>query len=217
MEVKKTIKKDGIELIREERNRQTETLKHSPARDSNYTDFELSDAAAVYSLVSSRPELHATSDKNKGTVQPTIFWPWCPSYFKPSDNPIRNLQKAGALIAAEIDRLLGEADEKTSREYLKQVEDCFEYNINHSVKVKLTDVGKAAYVAAYAKYGGEAPKLNYDDDGYCTMQLHAVMNIFGEYLFNGNNKLPIETNIKIPVPHIDEIEAYESGKTTLAL
>jgi hypothetical protein len=34
-------------------------------------------------------------------------WPWeQPDWWKPSDNPIRNLEKAGALIAAEIDRLI---------------------------------------------------------------------------------------------------------------
>lgn len=32
-------------------------------------------------------------------------WPWREESFKPSDDQIRNLTKAGALIAAEIDRL----------------------------------------------------------------------------------------------------------------
>lgn len=32
-------------------------------------------------------------------------WPWDRSWWKPSPDPIRNLVKAGALIAAEIDRL----------------------------------------------------------------------------------------------------------------
>jgi hypothetical protein len=32
-------------------------------------------------------------------------WPWDYDWWKPSDDPIRNLTKAGALIAAEIDRL----------------------------------------------------------------------------------------------------------------
>jgi hypothetical protein len=34
-----------------------------------------------------------------------IFWPWDQDWWKPSPDPIRNLVKAGALIAAEIDRL----------------------------------------------------------------------------------------------------------------
>jgi hypothetical protein len=32
-------------------------------------------------------------------------WPWHPDWWKPSRDPVQNLVKAGALIAAEIDRL----------------------------------------------------------------------------------------------------------------
>lgn len=32
-------------------------------------------------------------------------WPWDEEWWKPSEDPVRNLVKAGALIAAEIDRL----------------------------------------------------------------------------------------------------------------
>jgi hypothetical protein len=35
-----------------------------------------------------------------------IFWPWDRAWWKPSpNNRIRDMEKAGALIAAEIDRL----------------------------------------------------------------------------------------------------------------
>jgi len=33
------------------------------------------------------------------------LWPWGSEWWKPSKDPIRDLVKAGALIAAEIDRL----------------------------------------------------------------------------------------------------------------
>ena len=37
------------------------------------------------------------------------MWPWNGSYWKPTpDDRIKELTKAGALIAAEIDRLLNE-------------------------------------------------------------------------------------------------------------
>ena len=36
---------------------------------------------------------------------PAHDWPWGSEYWKPSEDPVRNLVKAGALIAAEIDRL----------------------------------------------------------------------------------------------------------------
>lgn len=39
-----------------------------------------------------------------GSLKPG-YWPWPGDYWKPSDDPVRNLVKAGALIAAEIDRL----------------------------------------------------------------------------------------------------------------
>jgi hypothetical protein len=40
-----------------------------------------------------------------GKVRPCFDWPWSKKWWKPSSDPIRNLVKAGALIAAEIDRL----------------------------------------------------------------------------------------------------------------
>lgn len=39
-----------------------------------------------------------------------IDWPWDSRWWKPSEDPIRNLEKAGALIAAEIDRELRSRD-----------------------------------------------------------------------------------------------------------
>jgi hypothetical protein len=52
-------------------------------------------------------------------VLPT-YWPWDKEWWKPSDDPTRNLVKAGALIAAEIDRLQ-RAKEKENR--ARQVHD----------------------------------------------------------------------------------------------
>jgi hypothetical protein len=36
---------------------------------------------------------------------PAVDWPWHPSYWKPTGDPVRDLVKAGALIAAAIDSL----------------------------------------------------------------------------------------------------------------
>ena len=38
-------------------------------------------------------------------MDPPIDWPWEDNAWKPSGDPVWNLVKAGALIAAEIDRL----------------------------------------------------------------------------------------------------------------
>ena len=40
-----------------------------------------------------------------GTVKPADWWPWRNEDWKPSNDRVVNLVKAGALIAAEIDRL----------------------------------------------------------------------------------------------------------------
>lgn len=98
--------KDGIAIIAEERKRQQEigwTLEH----DQEHKDSELANAAATYTmdpdvregLISLMPE---TLFDN---VPPT--WPWDKEWWKPTpDDRIKELAKAGALIAAEIDRLL---------------------------------------------------------------------------------------------------------------
>ena len=45
--------------------------------------------------------------RTETSVKPPRGWPWEPADWKPDNDPVRNLVKAGALIAAEIDRLLG--------------------------------------------------------------------------------------------------------------
>lgn len=82
----------GIELIAKERQRQIDkegwTSEHDDRENQN---FQLSLAACSY-LNASNSEL-----ANR-------FWPWDWRFWKP-DTHLRNLIKAGALIAAEIDRL----------------------------------------------------------------------------------------------------------------
>jgi len=76
--------KTGIELIAEERQRQIEVEGWTKDHDIEHKTFELSAAAACY-------------------ISKNISKWW-----KPSNDPIKNLMKAGALIAAEIDRLNNE-------------------------------------------------------------------------------------------------------------
>jgi hypothetical protein len=86
----------GVELIAAERQRQMEQEGWTPAHDDTHDEGELRDAAIAYALtVDARTEAATIRDR----------WPWEPSWWKPSDDPLRNLAKAGALIAAEIDRL----------------------------------------------------------------------------------------------------------------
>ena len=82
---------NGVQRIAAERERQRGLF--TPARDDEYTRNELSLAAIVYA---------STGTDNNPIV--AGVWPWHWDTFKPGSR-IRNLTKAGALIAAEIDRL----------------------------------------------------------------------------------------------------------------
>lgn len=103
-EVEKAFKevKLGHELIAEERQRQISMWTN----DHQYTDGDLKSAAFAYLEYANRPaEVRDSSP---------FSWPWDNKLFRPGkDNSassrVRELTKAGALIAAEIDRLQSDA------------------------------------------------------------------------------------------------------------
>jgi hypothetical protein len=79
----------GVDLIQAERTEQLYVHNRSYETDAQYTNNELVDAAMQYlggDLIS--------------------CWPWNEESYKPGASRIKELVKAGALIAAEIDRLL---------------------------------------------------------------------------------------------------------------
>lgn len=85
----------GADEIARERHRQVSFEGYTPDNDDAYTANELLRAAQAYISVTMQP-------KREGVA--SVIWPWDWRLFKPYD-PIRNLARAGALIAAEIDRL----------------------------------------------------------------------------------------------------------------
>jgi hypothetical protein len=88
---------NGAEMIAAERWRQTEVEGWDAWHDdAEHTTGELVEAAVCYALAG----IGAESD-----VVPAR-WPWVDADWKPSRDGIVSLTKAGALIAAEIDRLL---------------------------------------------------------------------------------------------------------------
>lgn len=93
----------GVTLIAAERQRQVQAEGWTPAHDDAHADGLLSDAAACYALVSSISWKKRLRIAESGSVPD--FWPWHSSWWKPA-NRKRDLVKAGALIAAELDRLL---------------------------------------------------------------------------------------------------------------
>jgi hypothetical protein len=93
---------NGVELIAQERQRQAEQEGFTSENDEQWTCGELTKAAAFYALYG--VELPA------GVGFVSELWPWSMAWCKPK-NRLRNLARAGALIAAEIDRLQ-QADEE---------------------------------------------------------------------------------------------------------
>jgi hypothetical protein len=94
----------GTRLVDAERKRQLKLW--GDAHDAKHVYGEMAEAAAVYvrcALTSINP--HSPLAAAPMTEPPTD-WPWEPEEFDPKwSDPIRTLVKAGALIAAEIDRL----------------------------------------------------------------------------------------------------------------
>lgn len=88
----------GAGFITAERGRQVHTEGYTPEADTRYVEGELRDAAIAYLMV-----CDASAGENAADV-----WPWPPRSFKPGDE-LHNLVRAGALIAAEIDRLIKKA------------------------------------------------------------------------------------------------------------
>ena len=98
-------KMTGIERIAAERTRQIDVEGWTPEHDDGHGGGDLSGAASDYANLASQIAFEGSADFYDCGHVPAS-WPWDPKWWKPSEDPIRNLEKAGALIAAEIDRLL---------------------------------------------------------------------------------------------------------------
>jgi hypothetical protein len=97
----------GAGLITKERIRQIGEEGFDAAHDALTPDGALAQAAVCYIIKTVRPSALTTLfDK---------LWPWSTKWWKPKD-PMRNLVRAGALIAAEIDRMLAVEKHNKRRE-----------------------------------------------------------------------------------------------------
>lgn len=90
----------GVEMITAERERQVTEEGHSDAHDDEHDRGEIIAAAIAYAAVAER---QVCGGESMPDVE--VSWPLERSSWKPKGQPIRNLVRAGALIAAEIDRL----------------------------------------------------------------------------------------------------------------
>lgn len=95
--------KSGIEFISEERQRQINVEGWTPEHDEMHKNGELAHASACYAAMPYNIYCHKKTDNAHYFEE---LWPFDKEWYKPSpDDRIKELAKAGALIAAEIDRL----------------------------------------------------------------------------------------------------------------
>lgn len=93
----------GVELIAEKVRTNREHKGYTKEHDLTHDKGELCAAAVCYL---DRGWLQIQQKKPREEPRrPPFIWPFEYSAWNPSDDPIRNLVHAGALIAAEIDRL----------------------------------------------------------------------------------------------------------------
>lgn len=92
----------GIEIIAKERQRQIDYVGPKPETHCKVDDCELRKAALSYAFV----HIHFKTQSEKNSTPPVLF-PFDKKFWNPNKlDDIKNLAKAGAYIAAEIDRLL---------------------------------------------------------------------------------------------------------------
>jgi hypothetical protein len=87
---------DGIGLIARERDEQIMVHRYDSDHDDKHTDCALSEAACCYAQASPRRNLAGVP----------VGWPFDDMYYNGKATRVQKLAKAGALIAAEIDREL---------------------------------------------------------------------------------------------------------------
>lgn len=94
----------GIELIYNERVRHDTGELYDAASDAQHRKGELAYAGASYAILAASQSVMPGRDVV--TIAPPTQWPWPGRKWKPGNSRIHNLVRAGALIAAEIDRLI---------------------------------------------------------------------------------------------------------------
>jgi hypothetical protein len=111
-----TVKVTGIDIIAAERKRQVEVKGYTPEHDDEHDLGELALAAALYALpydakVGGEPLLDQADFIGLQIALET----GCDFFIDPEPDKLRRLAKAGALIAAEIDRVLRTAAALSAR------------------------------------------------------------------------------------------------------
>lgn len=94
---------NGVELIAAERKRHVSEEGWTPEHDDEHRGGEMAGAAICYATPEDEREYHGGPTFRSHAP---AGWPWDADWWKPcAEDRIRELVKAGALLAAEIDRL----------------------------------------------------------------------------------------------------------------
>ena len=93
----------GVREIADERQRQVDAEGYSAENDADYKAGELANAALAYLQVAAM-DLTAGGRSHVATRSPPACWPWHRLWWKPRDAH-RDLVRAGALIAAQLDAI----------------------------------------------------------------------------------------------------------------
>lgn len=121
MEIFKINNMTGIELIEAERKRQIEKEGFDKKHDMNmHMSDDLAIAGAIYALPTNIRLYYYNSRPDGETELRPMLWPFDMQWYKPCPNDRkRELVKAGALIAAEIDRII---DRENYEQWVKENE-----------------------------------------------------------------------------------------------
>ena len=102
---------NGTELIAAERQRQIEQEGWTPEHDDEHDGGCMAVAGACYALWAASKLTAQEWWRKQFAFNAQRLWQWDADWWKPKD-PLRDLVRAGALIAAEIDKLQRSTDAK---------------------------------------------------------------------------------------------------------
>lgn len=106
---------EGVLALVGERFRQITEEGYDSRHDDIHDLAELATAGLCYASLAQVQALALAADEEfTMSPEPPPSWPWDKEHWKPSLNPQRNLEKAGALFAAEWDRLERRAQRKVA-------------------------------------------------------------------------------------------------------
>lgn len=100
--------RSGAARIMMERHRVIFEEGFTPEHDAEHEVQELEGAANAYITAAVYAQSFGQAVPRSMIDNVCPSWPFEPEAFKPSDDPVRNLEKAGQFVAAAIDRI--EAD-----------------------------------------------------------------------------------------------------------